>query len=50
MVVVAQLVELRFVVPAVMGSSPIDHPKKIRKPEGFCRCIFDFKNHSAKLN
>ena len=24
--VVAQLVELRFVVPAVVGSSPIDHP------------------------
>ena len=28
MVVVAQLVEHRFVVPAVVGSSPIDHPKR----------------------
>ena len=27
MVVVAQLVEHRFVVPAVAGSIPVDHPK-----------------------
>ena len=27
MVVVAQLVELQIVVLAVVGSSPIDHPK-----------------------
>lgn len=27
MVVVAQLVELWFVVPVVVGSSPIDHPQ-----------------------
>ncbi len=26
MVVVAQLVESRIVIPAVVGSSPIDHP------------------------
>jgi hypothetical protein len=31
MVVVAQLVELWFVVPAVVGSSPIDHPDSILK-------------------
>ena len=28
MVVVAQSVEPWFVVPVVVGSSPIDHPKK----------------------
>lgn len=27
LVVLAQLVELRFVVPAVTGSSPVDHPR-----------------------
>lgn len=26
MVIVAQLVELRIVIPAVVGSSPISHP------------------------
>lgn len=31
MVVVAQLVESRIVIPVVVGSSPIDHPKKIQQ-------------------
>ncbi len=34
LVVLAQLVELRFVVPAVTGSSPVDHPE-IRAPRIF---------------
>ncbi len=32
MVVVAQLVEPRFVVPVVVGSSPIDHPRSKKSP------------------
>ncbi|MDT4993123.1 MAG: hypothetical protein QOH97_3015 [Actinoplanes sp.] len=31
MVVVAQLVEHRVVVPGVAGSSPVDHPKQFRR-------------------
>ena len=34
MVGVAQLVELRIVAPAVVGSSPIVHPIKIHAPHG----------------
>ena len=30
-VVVAQLVESRIVIPVVVGSSPIDHPNKIKQ-------------------
>lgn len=36
MVVVAQLVELRFVVPAVVGSSPINHPKIMK----WTHCVY----------
>jgi hypothetical protein len=32
MVGVAQLVELRIVIPAVVGSSPIVHPKFYLRP------------------
>lgn len=41
MVTVAQLVESRIVIPVVVGSSPIGHPKKI-KPLGavFFRLFF----------
>jgi hypothetical protein len=30
-VAVAQLVESRIVIPVVVGSSPISHPKRIKK-------------------
>ena len=33
MVDVAQLVELRIVVPAVVGSSPIVHPRFVRRSD-----------------
>jgi hypothetical protein len=32
MVAVAQLVESRIVIPVVVGSSPISHPKQLKKP------------------
>ena len=42
-VTVAQLVESRIVIPVVVGSSPIGHPKNIskrpRKRVAFLRCI-----------
>ncbi len=34
MVVVAQLVESRIVIPVVVGSSPIDHPKEFKEING----------------
>ena len=34
LVVVAQLVEQRIVIPPVVGSSPIDHPKFTRGSQG----------------
>ena len=35
MVGVAQLVELRIVIPAVVGSSPIVHPSFVCESQGF---------------
>ena len=35
MVDVVQLVEHRIVVPSVVGSSPIIHPKSLALPAGF---------------
>ncbi len=46
MVSVAQLVEPRIVIPVVVGSSPIVHPKSIEaglwKVGLFCVCAFSF--------
>ena len=42
MVGVAQLVELRIVIPAVVGSSPIVHPIFLLEVRGTCR---DIKGH-----
>ena len=39
MVVLAQLVEHRIVVPSVVGSSPTFHPKKAGIPL-WCPCFF----------
>src|SRR4029434_679347 len=36
-VAVAQLVESRIVIPVVVGSSPISHPKTFKAPA--CACI-----------
>ena len=40
MVAVAQLVESRIVIPVVVGSSPISHPKKTKKPAIFIAGFF----------
>jgi hypothetical protein len=43
MVVVAQLVEPWIVIPVVVGSSPIDHPKikkELEKSNSFFRLLF----------
>ena len=38
-VAVAQLVESRIVIPVVVGSSPISHPKN-KKRLAYCRAFF----------
>ena len=42
MVAVAQLVEPRIVIPVVVGSSPISHPKIKTKPASFKRRVLLF--------
>ena len=46
MVVVAQLVEPRFVVPMVAGSSPVDHPEYFRHKK--CLTIMKFRTKVEK--
>ena len=40
MVVVAQLVEPRIVIPVVVGSNPIDHPNLLAVPHPSKKSIF----------
>jgi hypothetical protein len=40
MVAVAQLVESRIVIPVVVGSSPISHPKYKKACNESCRLFF----------
>ena len=42
MVAVAQLVEPRIVIPVVVGSSPISHPKIKTKPVSLMRRVLLF--------
>ena len=42
MVTVAQLVESRIVIPVVVGSSPIGHPKNLNGFRAICRNPFCF--------
>ena len=42
MVAVAQLVEPRIVIPVVVGSSPISHPKIKTKPASLMRRVLLF--------
>lgn len=44
MVAVAQLVESRIVIPVVVGSSPISHPKKIKHLAQFFELGFLFSS------
>ena len=42
MVAVAQLVESRIVIPVVVGSSPISHPKELSKKPSLRTGLFAF--------
>ena len=44
-VAVAQLVESGIVIPVVVGSSPIGHPKKHRTPDDFRQVFLRLRSH-----
>ena len=48
-VAVAQLVESRIVIPAVVGSSPISHPKKFQGLQGLAALFFSAGRSTAVL-